>query len=332
MRPELIPGWPIHSYGLMLVVAFYSAYFIARWRARREGIDPERMTDILLIAAVSGIVGARVLYIIQYRDQIKGVLDFFAIWKGGLVFYGGLILAIISLSIYVARKKLPLWKVADAAAPAIMIGLAIGRIGCFLNGCCWGERAEDNFPLAVRFPKLVAISADTSFLDHNWRIESLDARVQIRKHEELVQYVAAHPSRDLFLRWYRGTRTKDGAPAIETITGSYAFLQHLAKYPTEIGPDDTKSLPVHPTQLYETCAALLIFGLVLAWARWRRRPGEMFALMGLLYAVARFSIEKFRLDTPSIVGSLTMGQAISVGIFAIALAGFIYFRFGKRAV
>ena len=117
MHPELIPGWPLHSYGLMLVVAFYSAYFLSRWTARKESIDPNRMLDILLIGAVLGIVGARAMYVIRYKDQIRGFIDLIAIWNGGLVFYGGLVTATIGLAIYIRRHKLPFWKLADAAAP-----------------------------------------------------------------------------------------------------------------------------------------------------------------------------------------------------------------------
>ena len=104
MHPELIPGWPLHSYGLMLVIAFYSAYFLSRRTARQAGVNPDKMLDLLLIAAVLGIVGARALYVIRYWRKIEGPLDLIAIWRGGLIFYGGLITATVGLLIYIRRQ------------------------------------------------------------------------------------------------------------------------------------------------------------------------------------------------------------------------------------
>ncbi|MFW6158775.1 MAG: prolipoprotein diacylglyceryl transferase, partial [Planctomycetota bacterium] len=119
MHPQVIPGWPLlHSYGLMLVVAFYSAYFLSRRTAKKEGVHPDRMIDILVIGALLGIIGSRAFFVIQYG--VSSFWQVFAIWRGGLVFYGGLVLATVGLIVYIRKKKLPLWRLADAAAPAIM--------------------------------------------------------------------------------------------------------------------------------------------------------------------------------------------------------------------
>ncbi len=343
MHPEVIPGWPLHSYGLMLAVGFYAAYFVARRMARKEGLDPKHLLDILLLAAALGIVGSRVFYVVQYSDRVDGFLDMFAIWKGGLVFYGGVIAAVIGLAVYVRVKKLPAWRVADAAAPALMVGVMFGRLGCFLNGCCWGAVCDEQYPLAVRFPRLVASSSAggcTGRVTHDvaverdgrWHIKiirGVPSRVQTRR--ELGTYLKSHPEawREVGVQWSRATEAADGTIERETITGSSAFLQHLLEHPDEIGPDDTRSLPVYPTQLYSSSFALVICVVLLLWRRWRRRPGELILLMACLYAVARFINEGLRDDTSPVLGPLTIAQTISVAVFVLGLAAFAWRRFRR---
>lgn len=151
MRSTLfkIFGLPIHSYGLMMVVGFS----LGIWRAvriskKRYGIDPERVYDLALIALFSGVIGARAVYILL-NPTTETWCGFFAVWEGGLSFHGGLALAIILCGLYTRRNKLPFWKCADLLAPSIAIGYAFTRIGCFLNGCCYG--APTSLPWGVRF-------------------------------------------------------------------------------------------------------------------------------------------------------------------------------------
>ncbi len=349
MYPELIPGWPLHSYGLMLVVAFYSAYFLSRWTAKKEGIEPNRMMDILLVAVVLGIVGARALFVIQYREQISGFGDLFAIWRGGLVFYGGLITATIGLVAYVRWKKLPVWRLADAAAPAIMIGLSLGKVGCFLNGCCFGAVCDERFPLAVRFPRFVSstdaggcsckaqgpgAAAYLIDVDGKWHgIETGRGGPRLVRSEDLKARLAADPEawRHTSVHWVRARETPDGGTAYDTITGSFALLQHLVQYPDRIGPDAERSLPVHPSQLYMAVSAAAICGVLLLVRRWRRRPGEVFAFMALLYSVVRFIDEGFRDDTNPVLWNLTISQVISIGVLAFGVGALACLRLRRGA-
>jgi phosphatidylglycerol:prolipoprotein diacylglycerol transferase len=340
MHPDLIPGWPIHTYGLMLVVAFYSAYFLSRRTAKQEGIDPNRMVDILLLAAIFGVVGSRILYIVQNLDQMNSLIDYIAIWRGGLVFYGGLIAGIVGLTTYVRVRRIPMWRLADAAAPAIMVGLAFGRIGCFLNGCCWGDVCEPDYPLAVRFPRQIrSVPADEaneqlvkrlkSAPAGQWRIvhaPGLPAWVDTR--EKLAAYVKQNPGtwRETVVTYGRLRADDEGRRYVDRITRSYAFLQHLVRFPERIGPEAERSLAVHPTQLYASFSGFLICGITLLWRRIRRRPGEAFAVMLMCYAVARFIIEGLRNDTNPVLWGLTLSQATGIPIFLAGLFGFIRCR------
>jgi len=146
----------IFSYGLMIVVGFLVGVYLARQRATKAGIDPDAIMDLGLCALISGILGARLFYVIQFHGQffgpnaIHGPGGVLKIWHGGLVFYGGFIAAAAAIYGFIRWKRLPLLKVLDIIAPCAILGLAFGRIGCFLNGCCYGHAS--GLPWAVVFP------------------------------------------------------------------------------------------------------------------------------------------------------------------------------------
>ena len=143
----------IHWFGIMIMVAFAAGLWTASRRARRENISSEKITDVTLWILAGAIVGARGVHVATYwQEEFAGrpLWEIFAVWQGGIVYYGGLIGAAITSLIYIRWKKLPLWKTADVLAPSIALGSALGRIGCFLNGCCFGRIC--NLPWAVQFP------------------------------------------------------------------------------------------------------------------------------------------------------------------------------------
>ncbi len=154
MRPILfeIPGWDIkvHSYGVMILLACFSALGMALWRARREKIDTKVVYELATWLFLGGVVGARGLYVALHPEMIHSIGDIFRSWQGGNVFYGCILGGLCGSLLYWCRRPYPLWTMIDIAAPAVAIGAAVGRIGCFLNGCCDG--ALCTLPWAVRFP------------------------------------------------------------------------------------------------------------------------------------------------------------------------------------
>ncbi len=157
MRPILfrLPGLglPIFGYGLMLFFAFLGSMNLTAWRARREKLDPEVIYDLALWVFLGGLVGARLLYVWQYWNvRVKTLWDVFKIWEGGIVFYGSILGGAIATLLYWRVRRFPLRPVMDAIAPSLALGIALGRIGCFLNGCCFGDQCDPRFPLGVRFP------------------------------------------------------------------------------------------------------------------------------------------------------------------------------------
>jgi phosphatidylglycerol:prolipoprotein diacylglycerol transferase len=149
---------PVYGYGFMLFIGFTIGGWAAARRARSVGLDGELMWDLALWVFLSGIVGARLFYIVQKRDQVfAGVREPAEFFKrvinlpdGGLVFYGGLILGIAAFFFFCRRRKLNPLLLADLVVPSVFIGLGFGRIGCLLNGCCYGDRCT--LPWAIRFP------------------------------------------------------------------------------------------------------------------------------------------------------------------------------------
>ena len=130
---------PIRMYGLMIGLGFLLGITLASRRAKKEGIDPERILDMGVYLLLAAIVGSRLLYVLTTLPEFAGnPLDVFAIWKGGLVFYGGLLAAVPTGIWYVRKHNLPVWQTADIMAPSIALAHAFGRLGCFFAGCCYG--------------------------------------------------------------------------------------------------------------------------------------------------------------------------------------------------
>ncbi len=145
-------GVKIFGYGLMLFFAFLGSMNLAARRARREGLDPELIYDLALWVFIGGLLGARGFYVAQYwGTRINSFAEIFEIWKGGIVLYGSVLGGAVAFFAYRAFRPFPLRPMLDVIAPAIALGIAIGRVGCFLNGCCWGDACD--LPWAVSFPR-----------------------------------------------------------------------------------------------------------------------------------------------------------------------------------
>jgi len=144
-------GLELHSYGLLLAVAFLLGIQLFLSRGVKRGLPEEKLSTLALILLVLSIVGGRGLYVLtHWADYARDPAGVFRIWEGGLMLYGGYFLAIAGGIAYARRANLPVWRVADAAAPSMALGIGIGRIGCFLNGCCFG--LPTHLPWGVRFP------------------------------------------------------------------------------------------------------------------------------------------------------------------------------------
>ncbi len=228
-----IGGLTVHSYGLFIAAGFLLGIGLAVKEARRKGIPAEKILDLSFYIILSAILGSRILFaLINYPHYLEHPLDFFKVWEGGLVFYGGLILSSLTGFWIIHKQKLPFWETADLLAPSIAIGQVFGRLGCFAAGCCFGQ------PTA-RF----------------WGI--------------------------------------------------------TFSHPDSLAPT---GIALHPTQLYESLTALIIF-LILWFLRNKQKvSGRLFLYYLFLYGLGRWILEFFRGDNRGTLfgGSWSDTQYISI--------------------
>jgi phosphatidylglycerol:prolipoprotein diacylglycerol transferase len=258
---------PVYGFGAMLFLGFTAGAWSCARRGMSVGYTPEMMWDFAIWLFIMGVVGCRIFYCIQYSQHVffdyengeyklklLPALLFSAVNlpDGGLVWYGGLFTGVLT-AIWLSRKRnISFLQAGDVLVPSLLLGLAFGRVGCFLNGCCYGDRCT--LPWGVHFP------------------------------------LGSVPDMSLVLRGY-------------------------------LGADQGSSLLLHPTQLYSSINALILFFLTSTYFYYRPRNGSVMALAGLTYAITRFTIEFLRDDEPGQFGTmLTISQWLSIVMFVFALA------------
>lgn len=153
-----VGGLTVYSYGVMLAVGFIVATLVARYRFKLQYKNPDIILDFVLAAVVGGIVGARLFYVIGNWSEFRGHLGkIFSINMSGLVFYGGLVLGLALVVAVGFWKKVKFWSIMDLAGLCLPLGLAFGRVGCFLNGCCYGK--PTTLPWGITFPTVAPLVA-----------------------------------------------------------------------------------------------------------------------------------------------------------------------------
>ena len=262
MHPKILDIGPvtIHTYGLLLAVAFIVGIWLSSRNARKEGINPDAMWNMGLIIIFAALVGAKALLFLSdfsYYSQNPREIFSLATLRSTGVYYGGLLLALAASAWYLRAARLPGWKVADLAAPGIALGQAIGRLGCLSAGCCFGKPTQ--LPWGITF------------------------------------------------------------------TDRYAY--------DNIGVP--LNVALHPTQIYEACATLLLFGY-LQWRLSRKHfTGQIILEYLLLYAAARFVIEFFRDDERGFILNGLLSTSQFIGILTILGSALAFFylrqRFSKAA-
>jgi phosphatidylglycerol:prolipoprotein diacylglycerol transferase len=301
-----IGGAPIYGYGVMMVVGFYLSMELAKYLARKSKLDPEIFANAALIGLVAGVAGARLSHVLEnFGDYTRSDLSFTTnLWNainirsGGLTYYGGFLLAFPALIAYGWFKRVPLRLGMDIIAPCLMVGLGLGRVGCYLNGCCYG--AETNAEWAVQFP---------------YRSDAYLEQVNKGEIQPPPQLLNANGA----------PRSIEDIEADRTIgSAERSSLVALA--------ESQRALPVHPAELYSTFTAFLIAAFVLAYFTLRHAPGRVFALMLMVEGVSRFLLETVRAEPVGtffghhIFGPLTFGEGTSVVI--VLMGAVLWFMFG----
>jgi phosphatidylglycerol:prolipoprotein diacylglycerol transferase len=264
--PRIFPsGLPVRGYGVMVLVGASVGVWMATYRAQRAGIDREIIWSMAFWLFIGGMIGGRAFYVIEYwhekfrtdsfRETLLRVLNF---PEGGLVVYGALFGGVAAVLFFIRKHKLPALATFDLIAPSMAIGLALGRIGCFLNGCCYGGPTA--LPWGVSFPQ-----------------------------------------------------------------GSPPYVDQMARGVLSPSNPPSHSLPVHPAQLYSAITAALIGWLLWSYYPFRRRDGQVIALMLMIYPISRFLEEIIRTDESAVFGTgLSISQNLSLAVFVAGIGLWVY--------
>jgi prolipoprotein diacylglyceryltransferase len=336
-------GIPIYGFGMMLFLAFLACTWLGGRRGEREGISKETIQDLAIWIFAGGLLGARTTYLLS-ETQVSGVWDFLSrlprIWDGGIVLYGSVLGAVgayvVSYFLVFRKRGVDTLVLLDVVAPSVALGVMLGRFGCFLNGCCFGQVACATcllVPPAVTFPLsapprevLVGLGYQTAagFTLHRNPVtgvtnvvDEVDPSSQAYR-EELrpgARIVAVNdhdtPSaRDL----NRVLGSLEGLPRGESkITLTFIPKDSEEEKTITIYP---RSLPLYPTQLYEVISMGLLLLVLLAYEPFRRNPGQVAAVLLAGYGLHRFLNELLR-DDPRPEGFERYGSVLCVLIGAV---------------
>lgn len=141
---------PIHTYGFFIALGFLVCLWVARRLATKSGINPDVMMDLGFWVLISGLIGGRLLFVITRWDYfMHDPVAIFKVWEGGLVFFGGLALAIPVGIYYLRKRRIDVWKSIDIGMPCVAIAHSFGRIGCLSAGCCYGKPTGTDFGIIL---------------------------------------------------------------------------------------------------------------------------------------------------------------------------------------
>ncbi|RKI69939.1 prolipoprotein diacylglyceryl transferase [Corallococcus sp. AB049A] len=275
-------GIPLHTYGLLLALGFSTAVAVAgrlaqdEWRrvtlVEGQGqVDTEgprkreQVMDLAFWVLVGGLVGSRVLFVlVNWQDYARDWTQAFSL-GGGLVFYGGLMGAGLAAFLFARKHGLDFLRLADVCIPTVSLGQCLGRLGCFSAGCCWGDMAGSHSPTGVTFP---GSGLAQDLFGRLGGASSLAYGSQAGDQRFVVEAT--------------GQVLHEWAP------GAVRISDWVAQHGT--------TLPVYPTQLFESVGQLVLFVVLLYVRRFRRFHGHIFALWLMAYACLRTTVELFRGD------------------------------------
>jgi len=248
-----IGSLPIRSYGVMMAIAFLVGIWLTRRRAKARGLDPDLIVDLAFFVIIASIAGARAMFVIvQWEAYRADPIAILRLWDGGLAQYGGIAAGVVAGLIFFRRRGIDPWFGADLTTPALAAGVAIGRLGCFLNGCCFGQPCD--LPWAIAF----------------------------------------HPT-------------------------SNAGLVFGA-------------LRLHPTQIYESLAALGVLLILLFVERRKPFDGFLLWLFVILLSVYRFAVDPLRYYHPTSMAlsggafALTSNQVVGLILIGVSIGFMLWLR------
>ncbi len=255
-------GITLYGFGFMLAVAFYVATLLAAWRSRREKLDPDVIYDLAFWIVIGATIGARLFYVVEYwGETINTLADAFRVWEGGIVFYGGAAGGAVAFFLRRAFRTFPVLATLDAMAPSVALGIALGRIGCFLNGCCYGDLCPIPW-LGVRFPR----NSPPWLAQQAQRLIPLDAFLSLPVHPTQIYSALNGLVLLMLLTAYYPLRRRDGEVIVLLV-----LTYPVTRFIIEFLRDDEATLPFGLTIAQKVSVFLFGAGIIF-WSRLARRP------------------------------------------------------------
>jgi len=346
LDPEL-DGLAIRGYGTMLLLAVLAGVGLSVYRASRVGLDPEVILSLGTWFFIWGIVGARLFYVIQFwakferptvAETIFAILN---LTQGGLVVYGALLAGGAALLVFIYKHRLPGLALSDLIAPGVVLGVGIGRIGCFLNGCCYG--GISHLPWAVEFPPTAPAFVDQvdrgALYVHGLIFKGQGSDSAVIERVEPGSAAERHglkPGQKVVAVGGVSVHSVAGAQAqlLRTFGAGRVVEVEVAGDPEvkrwTISDARSRSLPVHPTQLYSFIDAVVLCLLLFAYEPYKRRDGELTALVLTIHPISRFLLETIRADEVAVLGTgMKISQNISLAVLAVGIGIWIYLFWRK---
>ncbi len=349
-------GIPVFGFGMMLFVAFLACTWLAGRRAELEGIAKEIVQDIAIWLFLGGLLGARLVFLLTDKDAppfrdwfLK--LKLLTIWEGGIVLYGSLLggtaAYFLAWGLIYRKRGLKTLPFLDAVAPSIALGIALGRIGCLLNGCCYGQVAAADcssivcayFPMTAPCREGLVESGAQSvagFLvteslegdGEGARIGSVEPgsaayRAGLRPGAIITSFNGKPIRSPSDLNFYLGS----GAILPRGQTTFVFEVKPTAKDPPQTVAFVPRSLGLYPTQVYETISMVLLLLVLLAYYPLRHTPGQVMAVLMICYGMHRYLNELLR-DDPRPKGFESYG---SLFLIIAGLAMWWLLRLTNRA-
>lgn len=339
--PGLEPlGLPIRGYGVFVLAGVVAGVALSAWRGRQVGIDPELIYSLALWMFALGIGGARLFYVIQKWPEfdkgdlpatIGAILKF---TEGGLVVYGAVFGGILAVYVFSRRHRLSMLELGDVIAPSMALGLAFGRIGCLMNGCCYGGVCE-SLPLAMTFPRLASAELQTFSPPYAHQLATgllygFTLRSDADQRPVVASVEPGGKAEQAGLRAGRHITRINGLPVstladaqrilVEGPSGLQLSLVEAEPLAWLVGPLPERTRPIHPTQIYSSINAALI--CLVGWFAFpfRRRQGDVLIGVFAMYAPTRFLLEAIRDDEGGQWGtSLTISQLVCLLVLTICL-------------
>lgn len=324
-------GLPIRGYGVMVLLGLLAGIAISAFRGSQLKIPVDTVIGLGFWMMLGGIVGARLFYVVQKWDDAfaqlplsEQLVAIVKLTEGGLVIYGGVVGGLLAGAWYCRSHRLKLAATADLIAPGFLIGLAFGRLGCLLHGCCFGGVCTANLP-SIQFPE--------GSLPYYSQLESgkllgLDLKETHYPPGTVERIAPESPAAAAGMSAGQRVEEIQVTPATlqENPTKTQPLRadvnldgQRVTFLPEQLPP---QSLPVHPSQIYASINALLLCLLIWQLQPLPNRDGVAFLIAILLYAISRFLLEGVRSDEMGQLGtSLTIAQWVSLVSGSVALVG-----------